>query len=117
MLMEMTGNSREHIVSECTRWLDPATINQLVGKKLLSLRQERSASEYATAFEKLASQLEWGDGALMSFFYKGLRDRVKDVLYMRRKPDTLSEYIRIAVGIDVELDLLEKRKSRKGRRI
>jgi hypothetical protein len=117
MLMEMTGNSWEHIVSECTRWLDPATINQLAGQKLLSLRQERSASEYATAFEKLASQLKWGDSALMSFFYTGLKDRVKDVLYMRPRPDTFSEYVRMAVRIDVQLDLLEKRKSRKGRRI
>lgn len=116
MLMEITGNSRDHIVSECTRWLDPATITRLTGKKLLSLRQERSASEYATAFEKLASQLKWGDNALMSFFYKGLKDRVKEVLWRRRKPDTLSEYVKMAVRIDVELDLLEKCKPRRGKR-
>lgn len=112
----VAGNSRSHIVRECTRWLDPATIAHRAETKLLSLRQERSASEYATAFEKVASQLEWGDEALMSFFYKGLKYRVKEILYSRRRPDTLSEYARMAVRIDVELDLLEKRRAYKGRR-
>lgn len=116
MLMKITGNSRDHIVSECTRWLDPVTRAELAGEKLLSLRQERSASEYATAFEKLASQLEWGDNALMSFFYKGLNYRVKDILYRKRKPDTLLEYMRMAVNIDVQLDLIAKSELRKGKR-
>jgi hypothetical protein len=109
MLMEITGNSRDHFVSECTRWLDPATITQLAAEKLLALRQERSASEYATAFEKLASQLQFGDSALMCFFCNGLKDRVKNVIYMRRKPETLSEYVRMAVSIDVQLDGVNKR--------
>lgn len=116
VLMGVAGNSRNHIASECTRWLDPATITQRAETKLLSLRQERSASEYATAFEKVASQLEWGDKALMSFFYRGLKYRVKEILYSRRRPETLSEYARMAVRIDAELDLLEKRKPYKGKR-
>jgi hypothetical protein len=116
VLMGVTSNSRNHIVSECTRWLDPATITHRAETKLLSLRQERSASEYATAFEKVASQLNWGDQARMSFFYEGLKYRVKEILYSRRRPDTLSEYARMAVRIDVELDLLEKGKPYKGKR-
>ena len=36
----------------------------------------------------------------MQLFYDGLKDEVKDVLYEKDRPDTLDEYIAIAIRID-----------------
>lgn len=68
-----------------------------------SLRQQGSASSYARRFQELASELEWKDKALMFFFYQGLKDNVKDILVFRNQPDTLEEYINMAVELDDRL--------------
>ncbi len=36
----------------------------------------------------------------MQLFYNGLKEEVKDVLYDRDRPDTLDEYIAMAIKID-----------------
>ncbi|KID64679.1 uncharacterized protein G6M90_00g111990 [Metarhizium brunneum] len=60
------------------------------------LKQKGSASDYAARFRQLASQLNWEDEPLMSAFYKGLKEEVKDKLYKENKPNNLSDYIAIA---------------------
>jgi hypothetical protein len=37
---------------------------------------------------------------LIQFFYNGLKDEVKDALYDKDRPDTLDEYIAIAIRPD-----------------
>ncbi|QLI66325.1 Transposon Tf2-12 polyprotein [Metarhizium brunneum] len=64
------------------------------------LKQKGSASDYAARFRQLASQLDWEDEPLMSAFYKGLKEEVKDELYRENRPDNLSDYIAMAVRID-----------------
>ncbi len=36
----------------------------------------------------------------MQLFYNGLKEEVKDVFYNRDRPNTLDEYIAIAIKID-----------------
>ncbi|PHH84727.1 hypothetical protein CDD83_1481 [Cordyceps sp. RAO-2017] len=69
-------------------------------QKLRGLRQRTSASEYAANFRQVTSQLDWDDEPLMSRFYEGLKEEVKDELYKEDRPNNLSDYIAMAVRID-----------------
>ena len=72
--------------------------------KIRSLRQgARSASVYASDFRQLACDLNWGEEALMSQFYCGLNNDVKDLLLSLPDPQTLNEAISQAVKCDNRL--------------
>ena len=72
--------------------------------KIRSLRQgARSASVYASDFRQLACDINWDEEALMSQFYWGLRDDVKDLLLSLPDPQTLNEAISQAVKCDNRL--------------
>ena len=72
--------------------------------KIRSLRQgARSASIYASDFRQLASDINWGEEALVSQFYWGLRDDVKDLLLSLPDPQTLNEAISQAIKCDNRL--------------
>jgi hypothetical protein len=72
--------------------------------KIRSLRQgSRSASVYASDFRQLASDINWGEKALVSQFYWGLRDDVKDMLLTLPDPQTLNEAISQAVKYENRL--------------
>ncbi len=49
----------------------------------------------------------------MQLFYNGLKEEVKDVLYDRDRPDTLDEYIAMAIKIDDRQ--YSRKQQRKGR--
>lgn len=68
--------------------------------KIHTLKQIRSAAAYAIALRRVASKLDWEDEVLMEIFYQGLKDEVKDELYKADRPDTLTEYVTMAVKID-----------------
>lgn len=68
--------------------------------KIHKIKQIRSTAAYAIAFRQVASKLEWDDDVLMEIFYQGLKEEVKDELYKADRPDTLTEYITMAVKID-----------------
>lgn len=80
-------------------------------RKIFKLRQVKSASTYAKEFGRLTSYLGWKDDAAMAFFYRGLKDDVKDVLYIKDQPDTLTEYMSMAINIDN--NLYQRRQERK----
>lgn len=80
--------------------MDIQTQKIVAFRKLRALRQRGSASFYAVRFRNIASVLGWGDEQLMSFFYDGLKEDVKDVLYIKDMPGTFEEYIAMAVDID-----------------
>ena len=66
-----------------------------------SLRQEaRSALVYASDFRQLASDINWGEETLVSQFYWGLIDDVKDLLLTLPDPQILNEAISQAVRCD-----------------
>jgi len=72
--------------------------------KIRSLRQgSRSASVYASDFRQLACDINWGEEALVSQFYWGLKDDVKDLLLSLPDPQTLNEAISQAVKCDNRL--------------
>lgn len=82
--------------------------------KIRSLRQgTRSASTYASDFRQLACDINWGEEALMSQFYCGLRDDVKDLLLSLPDPQTLNEAISQAVKCDNRL--FERRQDQRPR--
>ena len=47
-------------------------------RRMQSLWQTGSAADYASKFQQLAAQTQWGAVLLVAHFYKGLKDRVKD---------------------------------------
>ena len=50
----------------------------LAERRMQSLRQTGSAANYASKFQQLAAQTQWGAVPLVAQFYKGFKDRVKD---------------------------------------
>lgn len=72
--------------------------------KIRNLRQgRRPASIYASDFRQLACDIEWGEPTLVSQFYHGLRDEVKDLLLSLPDPTTVNEAISQAVKCDNRL--------------
>ena len=50
----------------------------LTEHRMQSLRQTGFAADYASKFQQLAAQTQWGAVPLVAQFYKGLKDRVKN---------------------------------------
>ena len=76
----------------------------LATTKIRNLRQgTRSASNYASEFRQLACNINWDELALISQFYFGLQDGVKDLLLTLPDLLTLDEAINQAVKCDNRL--------------
>ncbi|KAJ1306586.1 hypothetical protein OPQ81_007586 [Rhizoctonia solani] len=60
-------------------WSDPAAL-QIAERRLCELKQTKSATDYATEFRNIASDLEWSDAALMASFCQGLEKEVRGKL-------------------------------------
>lgn len=69
-------------------------------QRLQEMKQRSSTSDYAATFRQISSKTGWDDEPLMTIFYNGLKEEVKDELYKENVPDTLAEYIAAAVRID-----------------
>ncbi|KAI1855990.1 uncharacterized protein JN550_013917, partial [Neoarthrinium moseri] len=84
-------------------------------RRLMQLKQRGSAAKYASEFKQIASKTEWSDDdALMTLFYAGLREDVKDEVSKEDRPDEFDSYVERIVKIDNRLyeRRLEKRGSR-----
>ncbi|KAF4119253.1 Zinc knuckle [Geosmithia morbida] len=68
--------------------------------QLKRLRQTGSMSEYATKFLQVTSKLPWESDHLMSAFYDGMKEEVKDEIYKMDRPYDLATYMSMAVKID-----------------
>ncbi|KAF6527467.1 hypothetical protein HZS61_010511 [Fusarium oxysporum f. sp. conglutinans] len=68
--------------------------------ELLALKQHKSCAAYSAKFRQLASKTEWDDEALMEIYYRGLKEEVKDELYLADRPEDLTKYITMAIKID-----------------
>lgn len=86
-----------------------------VEHKILNMRQTGSAFNYAKLFREHALFLGWSHASLMAIFYNGLKEDVKNEIYMKDRPETLEEYIAMAVTIDNRLYArrLEKRDAKR----
>ena len=72
--------------------------------KICSLCQgTRLASNYASKFRQLVCNINWDEPALISQFYSGLQDGVKNLLLTLPDPSTLDEAINQAVKCDNRL--------------
>ena len=69
-------------------------------ERLAQLRQTKSTAAYATQFRQDSLRAAINEEGLMQLFYDGLREEVKDELYKADRPDTLDEYIAMAIRID-----------------
>lgn len=70
-------------------------------RRLLDLHQgHQSVANYAIEFRTLASESKWDSEALISTFYRGLSEGVKDELASRDWGTSLEELITLAVRID-----------------
>ena len=63
------------------------------------LWQTGSAANYASKFQQLAAQTQWGAVPLVAQFYKGLKDRVKDNVARVNQPSQLQSMITLAIRI------------------
>ena len=55
---------------------------------------------YAALFRQDSIRAEINEEGLKKMFYDSLKEDVKDELYQKDQPDTLDEYIAIAIRID-----------------
>jgi hypothetical protein len=79
-------------------------------RQLMQLRQTGSTSTYAAHFKQLTTHISWGEDALMSQFYEGLKEDVKDEIAKLDRPDDFAKYVSMAVRIDNRL--FERRQER-----
>ena len=94
---------------------DTQAVKRTAYRNLRELRQKGSASDYASQFRQIAVSLGgWNDEPLKFLFYDRLKEVIKDKLYIEDWPETLDEYIAMAVRIDNRLYArrLEKRARR-----
>ena len=66
-------------------------------RRMQSLRQTGSAADYASKFQQLAAQTQWGAVLLVAQFYKGLKARVKNDVAQVNQPSQLQSMITLAI--------------------
>lgn len=71
--------------------------------RLATLRQMKSASQYAVEFQSAAAPLDYGNNALCGMFYKGLKPDVKRSLIIQGRAARLPDLISQAITLDQQL--------------
>jgi Retrotransposon gag protein len=66
----------------------------------LQMKDGQKIAKYVVTFNRLATQVRWGDNALRHSFYRGLPDRIKDQVAQVGKPDNLLGLKTLAQSID-----------------
>ena len=86
--------------SELENMFGDIDAEHLAERSLRALRQKGSTSHYAADFRRFSSRVTWGDSALKSQFYEGLKESVKDEIARDERPDNLDDLIELATRID-----------------
>jgi hypothetical protein len=81
---------------------DPDVIGSAT-RSLRKLRQTGSVASYASEFRRHSTLLSWGEQALVSQFYDGLKGSIKDELARVERPTELRALIDLATRIDTRL--------------
>ncbi|SOV02229.1 uncharacterized protein UDID_19148 [Ustilago sp. UG-2017a] len=69
-------------------------------REIEALAQTTSVANYLTQFRQLQMTLNWGEDAMAWFFYRGLKENVKDDLSRSGKPTDLETLIQRSLKID-----------------
>jgi len=69
-------------------------------RRLHTLKMNRSAAKYAAEFQCIAALTDWDDDALVSQYYWGLSETIKDEIARRERPEELQEMIDTSINID-----------------
>jgi hypothetical protein len=88
---------------------DPDVVGN-TSHQLRMLKQTSLASLYAAEFRRLASQLDWGNQALVGQFFEGLSDSVQDELVKTDYATDLDALIDQAIRVD---NLQQRRKAQR----
>ncbi|CAG8637132.1 25571_t:CDS:2, partial [Racocetra persica] len=82
------------LVKEFEATFGDADKSRTAANKIRKLVQgSRPASNYASEFRQIASDLDWGEAALVDQFRTGLRDDIKDLLLTIEDPTLLNDAI------------------------
>jgi Retrotransposon gag protein/Zinc knuckle len=68
--------------------------------RTLTMKSDQRIAKYVVNFNRLATQVLWGENALRYQFYTGLPDRIKDQIANVGKPATLADLRNLAQNID-----------------
>ena len=83
------------------RVFDGGLTQPRAASRLCSLSQgPRSVTEYAIEFRTLAAETGWEGEALVSTFYQGLRESLKDEMVNRDWGEDLDDIITLATALD-----------------
>jgi len=69
-------------------------------RSLEGLRQKGLAMAYTREFKRHSKQTEWNEEALSVQYYKRLKNKLKDEISQKDKPDTSKELIKLIYNID-----------------
>ncbi|SPC66568.1 uncharacterized protein UHOD_12259 [Ustilago sp. UG-2017b] len=83
----------------CVVFGDPDRI-ATAKREIEALSQTTSVANYLTQFRQLQMTLNWGADAMAWFFYRGLKENVKDDLSRSGKPTDLETLIQRSLEID-----------------
>jgi len=69
-------------------------------RRLHILKMNKSAVKYAAEFQWIATLMDWDDDALVSQYYWGLNETIKDEIVRMNRPEELQDMINIFINID-----------------
>ena len=88
-----------------TRVIDRSKHGHEAGREILRIRQgNRTVSDYAIAFQTLATTSGWEPRALYDAFLHGLSESIKDELLTRELPEDINSLISLAIKVDARLE-------------
>ncbi len=61
---------------------------------------DKSAAKYAAEFQRIAALMDWDDDALVSQYYWGLNETIKDEIARMDRPEELQDMIDTFINID-----------------
>ena len=93
-------NSSQQFEARLRRVFEDIDKKRTAERQLYELRQKGSAVSYSVSFQHIAANTEWDDVALISQFYRGLREEVKDEIVRTDRSENLTKMIIRAVIID-----------------
>jgi hypothetical protein len=74
--------------------------NRALEERIRRLQQTGSASSYYNELKRLMAPLGWSEDLMMSTFYLGLKESVKDELCKTDRPKTFAEYATTGIRLD-----------------
>ncbi len=69
-------------------------------RRLHILKMNKSAAKYAAEFQRIAALTDWDDDALVSQYYWGLNETIKDEIARMNRPEELQDMINTFINID-----------------